>query len=127
MRLAQGAAYRKMPTNVYLTSPEVGAIYYDAVQTKQNGGQPLVRYVNGVRQIRTYDNTGWVAEIADLSGTSFVALMETNRMFYAFDAFSDVNGFNILEVVRGFDFWMDYMFGVQLVVPEKSAVVYNLL
>jgi hypothetical protein len=126
MRLAQGAGYRKALTNAFLVSPEVANMYFDAVRAVKKGGEPTVRYVNGVRQIRTEDNTAWIAEIADLEGTEFAALLDPTRMFYAFDAFSDTNGFKMLETVRGYDFWMDYMFGVQLVVPEPYAVVYNL-
>ena len=126
MRLSQGAAYRKDVNNVFITSPQVSNIYFDAVRDVKKGGEPTVRYVNGVRQIRTEDNTAWIAEIADLDGTEFTALLNPSRMFYAFDAFSDTNSFKMLEIIRGYAFYMDYMFGVQLVLPEPSAVVYNL-
>ena len=100
MRLSQGAAYRKDVNNVFITSPQVSNIYFDAVRDVKKGGEPTVRYVNGVRQIRTEDNTAWIAEIADLDGTEFTALLNPSRMFYAFDAFSDTNSFKMLEIIR---------------------------
>lgn len=125
MRLTQGKGYRKDVANMFVVSPQVGDTYFNAVRSRKKGGDPMTRYVNGVRQIRTEDNTAWIAEIADLDGTEFAALMNPTAMWYAFDAFSDISGFNVKEDVRCYKFWMDYMFGVQLIVPEANAVVWN--
>lgn len=125
MRLTQGKGYRKNAANMFVVSPQVADTYHEALRKIKKGGDPLVREVNGVRQIRTEDNTSWIAEMSDLDGTEFAALMNPTAMWYAFDAFADTDSFDMLKIPRGFAFWMDYMFGVQLLVPEASAVVWN--
>lgn len=125
MRLAQGAAYRK-EDNYFLTSPEVGSLYFDAITKLQPTRTPETKTDSeGNRWIRTFDNTTWIVEVNDLSGSDFVAILGKNRMFYAFDAFSDTAAFSTMQMHRSVDFWMDYKFGVQLVVPEPNAVIYN--
>jgi hypothetical protein len=81
--------------------------------------------VNGIEYLQNFDGSAWMAVQNDLRNTEFVTYLSPGFMFYAVDAFSDTSTFDIQKQDRGWKFLMDFMYGVQLVVPEPYAVVYN--
>jgi len=120
-----GKAYKNDPNNAYIASPSVVSTYEDLILTPGLSYKLVTETVNGVKRIRDIFNSSWIYEMPELEGTDFCAYLNPNRMFYAFDAFSDTNTFDCLPVPRGMSFWMDYMFGVQCVTPKPEAIVWN--
>jgi hypothetical protein len=125
MQLKMGAAYSKGTANVFLVGPEVKTLYFDAIVKKAPNRNPVTQTVNGIQYLQTFDGSAWMAVQNDLRNTEFVTYLSPGFMFYAVDAFSDTSTFDIQKQDRGWKFLMDFMYGVQLVVPEPYAVVYN--
>ncbi len=124
MWLTMGKAYRK--ENVTMrTSEKNYYTYRQAIKVNHPYDAIIERTVNGKKQLRDHHNNYWIECVTNLHNTEFASLASDSRMFYACDAFSDMESFNVVPTILGIDMRIVYKYGVQLTTPVPNAVVYN--
>lgn len=99
--------------------------YFDAHVAKFQGAKPETRRVNGVKQYRMEDESGWIIPLPGLKFSNRIITTPPGNLHWGYDDVSDWTVFNFEENKRAIDFWMDFKMGVQIFIAEENAFVVN--
>lgn len=113
--------YRLGDVNVFMNKAKA-RIYYNAWVKKYAGSKPMVTWENGVQKIELEEGQGHVVVLPSWISPRVVATPPGN-FHHGYDDVSDWTSFNFEQNKRSIDFWMDFRFGVQVFLPEESALM----
>jgi hypothetical protein len=119
-----GEGYKEGDLEIYMSSLNMRK-YFDAHVTKYQGNKPVTRYVNGVYQMRTEDESGWIIGLPSWKASNRIVVTPPGNFHLGYDDVADWQSFNFKDDIRCIKFWMDFKMGVQLFIAEESAFMVN--
>jgi hypothetical protein len=121
---AVGDGYKEGDLEVIMSSINARK-YFDAHVAKYNGSKPETRRVNGVKQYRLEDESGWIVPLPGRKNSNRIIVTPPGNLHWGYDDVNDWTVFNFEQNKRAIDFWMDFKIGVQIFIAEESAFVVN--
>ena len=119
-----GEAYKEGDLEIYMSLVNMNK-YFDAHVTKYQGIKPQVRFVNGVKQTRTEDESGWIIGLPSWKNSNRICVTPPGNFHLGYDDIVDWQSFNFKDDIRSIKFWMDFKMGVQIFLAEESAFMVN--
>ena len=96
--------------------------YWNHHIAKYQGAKPEM---NAQGHIKLEYGEGWFIPVPGLSASNRLVMTPRGNMHDAIDDTSDSTVFNFEQNKRNVDFWMDFMYGIQVAIDHEEVFVFN--
>jgi hypothetical protein len=118
-----GKGYNEGDLQVFMNN-EQSRLYHNAWIKKYMGQKPKLEWVNKVKTMESEEGDATIIVLPSWNSNRIVCTPPGN-FHHGFDDALDWSSFNFKEDIRVIKFWMDFMFGVQVVIPDEDALMFT--